>query len=205
MLFEGLSRNIGLRLVDIELNGGADDLFKKEYESEKGAMMSVMFKDSFYMLRFIEIFGDNIKKTHITLPHILKNQYRNAKNIYDKVTAFKSDYASIKYAINTNQEFSDYYRDVLTYIILPFCKRHSIYSPNMVYILMMDLYFHMLSVHIGYTVKDANRAFLRNYTNEQTAVLIDEIVWLSPTVKDMMKEELLIWKQLKNAHKRIKK
>lgn len=203
MMFQGLSKKIGLRLIDIEsrLEGAELDASMGEvYDKEKEAMRRVMFKDSFYLVRFAEILTECLKKTHHTLPYILRNQYRNAGTIYAATATCPAQ--AVVSSLSSMPEFEHYYRDVVKYIIAPLLKRHGLYSPNIVYMIMMDLYMYMLSDYNGYHLRDIARVFLQSYVTDQTPENIDAIMWLPCTTRQMMKEELAVWKSFKDIHKK---
>jgi hypothetical protein len=174
----------------------------REYCREKDAMQKVMFKDSFYILRFVEIFSECIKKTHNTLPYILRNQYKNAEVVF-KIIQNVEDEKKIS-TISHVQTFGEYYRDVVVYIISPLLKRHGVYSPNIVYMIMIDLYMHMLGEYFGCHLRDRGREFLRSYVMTQTHKDIDDITWMSQPMKEMMKDELDVWRSMKRIHHKRK-
>jgi len=205
MLFEGLSKNIGLRLLELETRykddaSATQSHITELYKTEKDAMQRVMFKDSFYVLRFVEILTECIKKTHPTLPYILRNQYDNAVEVFVSLKGLDID--AIIDAIKSNPLFENFYRDTLKYIISPLLKRHGLYSPNIVFMMMIDLYMYMLSDYIGYEARDVAREFIRTYVINQTHDTIHEVVWLCDPIKQMMKDELTTWKAMKHVHKK---
>lgn len=205
MVFEGLSRKLGLRLIELEQSDF--DLFTELDNNE--VVLQILYKDAFYLLRFLEIISDNIKKTHRTLSFILRNQYRNTSSIFNTITEslkinlpIKEKYKILLDRISNLKDFDQYYRDVLRFIILPVLKKYNIYSPNLVYMIFMDLLFFMIGSYHGYEIQDENRNFIRNYVSLQSENEIQEIVWLKPVIKTMMKDELQLWKNLKQIHKR---
>jgi hypothetical protein len=205
MLFEGLSRNIGLRLLDIECGRDVDlrdAAYSELYTKEKESMNRVMFKDSFYIVRFVEVFSECIKKTHTMLPYILRNQYKKADEVYKIVVQEHNQEGHVIDVVNSITSFQELYREVMVYIIAPMLKRHGVYSPNIVYMLMIDLYMYMVGEYQGYMHRDVGREFLRSYVSEQTNEGIDGILWLSPTMKAIMKDELQVWKAMKRVHKK---
>lgn len=203
-MFEGLSKKIGLRLLEIENAHEGDPLALKLddlYELERDAMNRVMFKDSFYVLRFVEILTECIKKTHPTLPYILRNQYRNANCLFLSAKEAKNAVAHL----SSLEHFVPFYRDVLKHIMSPLLKRHGLYSPNVLYMMVIDLYMFMLSDYLGYEMRDRAREFIKGYAANQTPEDIDGIVWICGPMKQMMKDELYVWQSMKMAHSRKNK
>lgn len=204
MLFEGLSRRHALRLIEFELNQCFESnntcMLKEMFDDYK----NTIFKDAFYLMRFIDIFVDVCQKTHRTLPYILRNQYTNAKTIFEKLTKINDEFGhhNLLHQIFEMQEFGLLYKDINTFIVLPCFKRYNIYSPNLILIITLSLYINMLGSYLGYSISDANRDFMRRYLDNQTPALIDRIVWLNTTNKEMMKIELDVWKSMHYMHRR---
>lgn len=203
MLYEGLSRKIGLRLLDIECdrNGSTRNLaFSELYLREKEPMNRVMFKDSYYIVRFVEVFSECIKKTHNMLPYILRNQYKNCEDVFKSIQNVP-DNKKIQ-ELMMMPMFEALYREVMIFIISPLLRRHGVYSPNIALMVMVDLYMHMIGEYVGFHIRDMSREYLRSYVQDQTAESIDHIAWLSPSIKVIMKDELDVWKSMKRIHRR---
>lgn len=193
MFYDGLSKRFALRLLDI----GADNKALSSFNSyDENALRNTIYKDNFYLIKFIRMIQDNIQKSHKTLSYILRNQYINANSVYDQMTT-DGDLDKIP-----TEMMRGLYEDVVKYIISPILRRYEIYSPTIIYVLFKAIYYSMLAVYI-----DGNKynMMIKDVYSNIYEIDVEDNVWLHAIEKRMMKDELSVWKELKLKHMKTKK
>lgn len=191
MIFEPLSSKFALNLIDANLDSNK---LINIHKNDGEVIKRTLFTESFYLSRFIDMLSENIRKSHTTLPYILRTQYRNSNTVFD-ILANCTDTNTAIYAINKEQKIAEYFQDVHNYIIMPVLKRHGVYSFNIVYLLFINLVFHMAADYISKDYKKLvfslqDEIYKNNY----------DIVWINDAFKTFMNEELQVWKTLKQQH-----
>jgi hypothetical protein len=128
----------------------ADNLPSYEYYClNKTNIKQHLFCETRFGLRFAPVILETIKKTHKTLPYILRNQYTTAKEVYSSVIDIpkhvmiaNSDSAYCFHIFNrmsTCPILAAYFQDVFRYLIDPVYKRFGYFSPVMTVVLLMGL------------------------------------------------------------------
>lgn len=195
MFYEGLSKRFALRLLEIGFN---DEKLNEFYGFNTSIVESTLFVDNFYMLRFMKVFIDNIKKTHKTLNYILKSQYKGASAIYETVSMFDGDSYDIWSIVQDKSMLREYFTEVCKYIIHPMMKRYSIYSQVICVLIFDYLYLEMLEEEVS-----AERFRMKKYLiiNEVDSLqLSTKRVYLSAKENEMMEREISVWQDQKRRH-----
>ena len=198
MIFDGLSLRHALGLCDQD---------EKYYNKHKVSISNSVFKESFVCTRFTLMLVDTLKKSHTTFGYILRSFYSKAQDIYDGVVAnlmTETDTISLLTLANQNQDIQAYYNQVSVNIIIPMMKQYGIFSPNLIFMIFVDLYTSMLIEYVHNTAVRQDlikyyKTFPKLYTTNLPGTIekIISIDWIDQVQKNMMLDELRVWNTIK--------
>ena len=200
MIFDGLSLRHALGLCNQD---------EQYYNKHKVSVSNSVFKESFVCTRFTLMLVDSLKKSHTTYGYILRSFYYKAQDIYDNVILSMSlskeiDTINLLALANKNDEIQTYYNQVSVNIIIPMMKQYGIYSPNLIFMIFINLYTSMLidyehNTSVRQDLIKYFKTFPKLYTANLNGTIerIMNITWIDDNQKNMMLDELRVWNAIK--------
>jgi hypothetical protein len=208
MLFEGLSKKHSLRLIDITAFTCHTEL-DDYYQRNKNQIVNTLYKDGYYGFKFWGLLSENIYRIHREIEYIMRCQYRNAQSVYSylvgsNITSTSNGLDTIRVILACPKEvMSDYWCDVYTNIMVPVLKRHTLYSPTMIVMIFLNLVGLLIEKYICKDYGVHRKHLISNYPKYYFMMdEVDACNWLPNTLKEMIKDEHLVYKELKDRHYR---
>ena len=195
MLFDGLSKRFAKQLLTWHIDGAfTDDNLRTFYDRDPHIIDVTLFRDSFFAIRFANVFIDCIKHQHRDLPYILRNQYTGAEQLYNAATSCTSNIALT--TLLSQGLLSAYFADVMKYIIAPSLLKHGMYSPNLCVMIFIELYRYMLCTYN----KDSTfeRMTLEDLGTTRTATE----TLAGPTFAELLVKEKVGWDEVAKGYKK---
>jgi hypothetical protein len=202
MLYEGLSKRFSSKLIDVHNirapTGIDEEGLKAFYQRDPNILNHTLFKDSFYLYRFVDVLVDNVRHVHKTLPYILRTQYRNADKLFIACRD-RQDY--LEAMIEQGDDvWMPFFADVVVYMIVPMLRKYGFYSPIIVCALFNDLYRVML---IDYNNCNTTQLYYKKYTwMDLSEVVVN--AFASSVYHILLQSEVVVWKSLQEGHRRNK-
>ena len=198
MIFDGLSLRHALGLCNLD---------ETYYNKNKVSIINSVFKESFICTRFTLMLVDNLKKSHTTYGYILRSFYSKAQDIYDEIVAHmnENNVDTMKlFSSASSMHMQSYYDQVSVNIIIPLMKQYGIFSPNLIFMIFIELYTSMLidyehNTSIRHDLIKYYKTFPKNYTTNisKTIEKIESLDWIGETQRGMMLDELRVWNSIK--------
>lgn len=193
----------------------ADNLPDASYYTNKRSDISkYLFTETCFGVRFTPVILETIKKSHKTLPYILRNQYSNADEIYQclinipkevTIEGGESAYCFHLYSRLKNcpsNSLQKYFEDVCESLIFPVFKRFGYYSPTMTVILFVGLLCHVGEHYNNQLYGLVWKHFVRN--SYPAADITKCVMQLSQLDKDMVRDELEAWERYTHATRAVR-
>lgn len=143
-IYENLSKRFSIQLAKLHI----DDKFSEEdmcsFVQRDPAILDVtLYRDSFFLKRFTNVFVDCIKGLHKDIAFVLRNQYTGAQDVYQQVHD-KPDFVA---ALNCAPSTGKLFQETMKFIIAPVLLKHGVYSPSICVTLFLELYKYMLCTY----------------------------------------------------------
>lgn len=175
------------------------------YTANRIAIIKSLFIDTSHGIRFTPVILETIKKSHKTLSYILRNQYKNADAIYQKVIAISDDAVlnreesrfcfSIIKRLQECPELPAYYKDVCDNIITPVFKRFGYYSPTMTFVIFIGLICFMGETYSSQYYGLVWKHFVKD--GYPHAKVLEGMSLLDAHEKMMVRDETNTWRNIK--------
>lgn len=154
MIFTGLSKQCIDQLLECYGKKCQNDIHNEGcYVSVRQHLVKGVFPETKYGIRFLPFVLETIKKSHTTLPYILRQQYRNAHSVYAAVLKIPQELKDKRDIENYCSDIwkrvqglgalSDYFEDVAQYLIAPVFKKFGYFSPSMMINIFVGLLLHL--------------------------------------------------------------
>jgi hypothetical protein len=111
------------------------------YHNNAPAIAKTLFVDTCFGIRFTPVIFETIKKSHKTLPYLLRNTFANAEQVFKKVIDIpkgiviencESTFCFDVYSrLAVCDELAEFYEDVCDKLIYPVYERDNFYRPVM--------------------------------------------------------------------------
>jgi hypothetical protein len=123
------------------------------YTANKSAICKTIFNESKFGIRFAPVLFEAIKKTHPTLPYMMRSRYTGSDLIYKKLVDIPPNLVLIKQdskycfdlfaRMGKCTELAVYYKEVCDEIINPIFNRFHYFSPTMSLVIFIGLICQM--------------------------------------------------------------
>lgn len=195
MIFTGKQKSLVDEALDFSYN-------PQWYATKASDLQSMLFPETKYGMRFLPFVLETIKKSHPTLPYILRQQYREADSVFIQVLRLPSHIARDQEESFCNSIFDrlrhpsvqQYYQDVCKFLIHPFFKRFAYFSPYMSVCLFVGLMCYLgenyESQYYGLVWKHFSRGH-NAYNVQRLRHLLDAAA--DSTETRMIEDELMVW------------
>lgn len=199
-MFSGLSLTHGLRLIDLQMSEDAKEMTR--YIEDDRNILYVLFKDTFYLLRFTEVLIENIKRSHTTLSYIMRSQYRDADTVYKTLLDQNSTMRSMSSICRGTT--SNYYNDVFKYLISPQLKKYGMYSPTVSYMIYLSLVNKMYTDYVSKAWQETDKEHIHRIIRIDIDY-IESLVTIGQNnipeaLLKLMQEEISSWRQQYARH-----
>lgn len=192
-----MASNLSLvKRISKNLYSCADNSDKNDYYSKHFKVLNnVFFKDTFYNIRFIDLYFDLVLSKNNSIHHLIRNQYHNGNTIYDSIFGDNIDNIDninidtiIERILKIDKNVIEpFYNSIVSNLIMPLLRRHDIYSDNLFNILFYKMIMytgHMYSHHTS--LKRTTSEFLNVKTKS-----VEYCLQLQPIIESsiLMKEK----------------
>jgi len=180
------------------------------YSSNRHAISRTLFSQTSFGLRFTPVILETIKKSHKTLPYILRNQYFGAHDMYKELLDIPKDIAIARndkeycydffQRIASYESMQPYYKEVFDSLIHPIFRRFGYYSPSMGITVFIGLICILGETYSSQYYGLVWKHFIRDSYPKN--VLLNVAYALGESVHLMVRDELDTWDRLSNKHQR---